>query len=75
MIYDNRLRNDNYCKYKCITYHDIIQNTDIPAFIQNTGLQQIKIQNGGGTPQFRKFVINQFGRVAGTGGMSLTNFR
>lgn len=75
MSYDIRLRNANYCRYKCL-FHQVIQpDPDIPAFIQNTGLQQIKIQNGGGKPQFRKFEINQFGRYNGTGGQPPTNFR
>jgi hypothetical protein len=41
---------------------------------QSTAFQQKKIQKGG-TPQFRKFQINQFGRVAGTGGQPPNNFR
>ena len=76
MTYKIRLRNANYCRYKCIQNNVIIpDNTSIPAIEQNTGLQQIKVQNGGGTPQFRKYSINQFGRYVGTGGKKLSNFR
>ena len=75
MSYINQLRNANYCKYKCLPAIDIPRDPSIPAFIQNPGLQQIKIQRGyGGTPQFRSFAINQFGRYLGTGGQSPKNF-
>lgn len=74
MSYDMRLIRRNYCAYKCLTYTPPVDNTSIPAIEQNTGIQQIKIQKGG-TPQFRSFFINQFGRYAGTGGSPLTNFR
>ena len=75
MSYINQLRNANYCKYKCLYKQEVPRDTSIPAFIQNPGLQQIKIQRGyGGTPQFRSFAINQFGRYLGTGGQAPRNF-
>ena len=73
MSYDMRIRRKNYCAYKCLSEQAILDNTGIPAIEQNTGLIQIKIQKGG-TPQFRKFDVNQFGRIAGTGGRPLSNF-
>jgi hypothetical protein len=72
--YINRIRNSNYCVYKCLNYHEPVDNTSIPAYLKNTGILQLKIQNGGGTPQFRKYTINQFGRYNGTGGKPLSNF-
>ena len=76
MGYETRLRNANYCRYKCLATNVVIPNdTSIPAIDQNTGIQQIKIQNSGGTPQFRKYSINQFGRYVGTGGKKLSNFK
>lgn len=74
MSYDTRVKSANYCQFKCLYVQEIPNDPAIPAFIQNTGIQQIKIQKGG-TPQFRQFQINQFGRVAGTGGRPPTNFR
>lgn len=68
-----KIRRKNYCANKCIRFQQILNDTDIPAIEQNTGLQQIKIQKGG-TPHFRNFAINQFGRIAGTGGRPLSNF-
>jgi hypothetical protein len=68
-----KIRRKNYCANKCIRFQQIVNNTDIPAIEQNTGFQQIKIQKGG-APQFRNFTINQFGRIAGTGGRPLSNF-
>lgn len=68
-----KLRRKNYCAYKCIRFQEILRYTDIPAIEQNTGFQQIKIQKGG-TPQFRKFEINQFGRYVGSGGRPPSNF-
>lgn len=68
-----KIRRKNYCANKCIRFQQILANTDIPAIEQNTSLQQIKNQKGG-TPQFRNFAINQFGRIAGTGGRPLSNF-
>lgn len=76
MSYINQLRNANYCKYKCLSIVEIPRDTSIPAIEQNTGLQQVKIQAGrGGTPQFRSFPVNQFGRYFGTGGQAPNNFR
>ena len=76
MSYDIRLRNANYCVYKCLYYQEILRDTNIPAIEQNTGFQQIKKRKGyGGTPQFRSFQINQFGRYLGTGGSAPNNFR
>jgi hypothetical protein len=66
-------RRKNYCNYKCIRFQKVLTNTGIPAIEQNQGIQQIKIQKGG-TPQFRHFQINQFGRYVGTGGRAPTNF-
>jgi hypothetical protein len=68
-----KIRRKNYCAYKCIKFQQILNNTGIPAIEQNTGFQQVKMQRGG-TPQFRNFRINQFGRIAGTGGRPLSNF-
>lgn len=68
-----KIRRKNYCAYKCIEFQQILNNTGIPAIEQNTGFQQVKIQKGG-TPQFRNFRINQFGRISGTGGRPLSNF-
>jgi len=73
MSYDIRLRNKNYCAYKCLFNQEPVSKTDIPAVEQSTAIQQIKLQKGG-TPQFRQFQINQFGRVAGTGGQPPNNF-
>lgn len=81
MSYDMRIRRKNYCAYNCFRfqkseYEIFNSNPDksIPAIQQKPGFQQIKIQKGG-TPQFRKFTINQFGRYTGTGGRPLSNFR
>ena len=74
MSYDIRLRNKNYCAYKCLFNQEPVSRTDIPAIEQSTAIQQIKLQKGG-KPQFREFQINQFGRVAGTGGQPPNNFR
>ena len=72
--YFSRVRNKNYCKYKCYYNQEVPRDTSIPAIEQNTGIQQIKIQKGGGTPQFRSYPTNQFGRYLGTGGRPLSNF-
>ena len=74
MSYDIRLRNKNYCAYKCLFVQSLPSQTDIPAIDQSPALQQIKLQKGG-TPQFRQFQINQFGRIAGTGGQPTNKFR
>ena len=74
MSYDIRLRNKNYCAYKCLFNQEPVSRTDIPAIEQSTAIQQIKLQKGG-KPQFREFQIKQFGRVAGTGGQPPNNFR
>jgi hypothetical protein len=74
MSYDIRLRNKNYCAYKCLFVQSLPSQTDIPAIDQSPALKQIKLQKGG-TPQFRQFQINQFGRIAGTGGQPPNNFR
>jgi hypothetical protein len=72
----NRLRNKSYCKYKCLDKQFIPPATDIPAIIQNSAIQQLKLQNKGGKPVFRnKISINQFGRPSGTGGQPPSNFR
>ena len=47
---------------------------DVNGIAKNTAIQQIKIQKGG-KPQFFQFQINEFGRVAGTGGQPPSNFR
>jgi hypothetical protein len=76
MPYIKRLRNANYCRYKCLYKVYIPRDTNIPAIEQSSVLQQLKVQkNGGGTTQFRSFQINQFGRYLGTGGSAPTNFR
>ena len=74
MSYDIRLRNKNYCAYKCLFVQSLPSQTDVPAIDQNTAIQQIKITKRG-KPQLRRFDINQFGRVAGTGGQPPNNFR
>ena len=74
MGFEMKIRRNNYCNFKCFSYQQVLNDTSIPAFIQNTGLQQIKIQKNGGTPQFRKYSINQFGRYVGSGGSPLSNF-
>jgi len=68
-----KIRRKNYCAYKCLEFQQILPNTNIPAIQQNFGFQQIKLQKGG-TPQFRNFQINQFGRYVGTGGKPPSNF-
>ena len=40
----NRLRNKSYCKYKCLDKQFIPPATDIPAIIQNSAIQQLKLQ-------------------------------
>ena len=73
MSYTMKINRKNYCANKCFSEQVMLNNTSIPAIEQNPGLIQIKIQKGG-TPQFRKFEVNQFGRIAGTGGRPLSNF-
>jgi hypothetical protein len=74
--YFSRVRNQNYCKYKCYYHQEVPRDTNIPAIEQSSVLQQLKVKkNGGGTPQFRSFQINQFGRYLGTGGSAPNNFR
>jgi hypothetical protein len=74
MSYSFLSKPSNYCKKKCLYEHTIPQDKGLPAIFQNTGIQQIKIHKGGGTPQFRHFEINQYGRYKGTGGQPLNNF-
>ena len=73
--YFSRLRNKNYCKYKCYYHQEVIRDTNIPAIEQNIVFQQLKIKKNGGSPRFRNFQINQFGRYLGTGGSPPSNFR
>ena len=70
-----RTRNTQYCKYKCLYRQIIPHDPGIPAFIQNPGIQAIKLSGPGGKPQFRSFEVNQFGRYLGTGGQPPRNFR
>lgn len=74
MSYINRFRNADYCRNKCLSDQSPISRTDIPAIEQSSAIQQIK-NTMGGKPQLRHFNINQFGRVAGTGGQAPNNFR
>jgi|TARA_B110001469_G_C9645639_1_gene326211 hypothetical protein len=67
------LKRGNYCKYNCFREETPLPDTNLNAVFQNSAINQIKIQKGG-TPQFKKFSINQFGRVLGTGGRPLSNF-
>jgi hypothetical protein len=67
------LKRGNYCKYNCFREEEHLRDTNLTAVFQSSAINQIKIQKGG-TPQFRKFAINQFGRVLGTGGRPLSNF-
>lgn len=73
--YFNRLRNANYCKYKCLRAEPSPRDPNIPAIEQSSAYQSIKYYGQGGTPVFRSFAVNQFGRILGTGGQPPTNFR
>lgn len=69
------LKRKNYCRYKCLPNGNHLPNPNLTAVFKNSAINQIKIQKGG-TPQFRKLShhTNQFGRILGTGGKSLSNF-
>lgn len=69
-----RITKANYCSFKCLKEQIPLKDTSINAIEQSPAIKQIKIQKGG-TPQFRSFYINQFGRPLGEGGKPLSNFR
>ena len=61
---------------RCNNYRNGVplRNTNIPAFIRKPVFIQTKVQKGGRL-QFRSLEINNFGRVKGSGGNSLNNYK